>query len=178
MEGLTLTQREQTRLQVLNRLVAQQLTIREAAAILGLSERHTLRMPAAHRKEGAAALAHGEKGRRSPNAVWSVLLDLDNLVSEVETTLVLKMGRQLKTAQLRHESGSHNPPKGRIGKSCSKVHELIHSKICCHNLSSPLRSNPYTSCSALFGVLPSSNVASSSRIFSQPCSSIKNPTRL
>ena len=41
MKGLTLTQREQTRLQVLNRLVAQQLTTREATAILGLSERHT-----------------------------------------------------------------------------------------------------------------------------------------
>ena len=53
MKGLTLTQREQTRLQVLNRLVAQQLTTREAATILGLSERHTWRMLAAYRKEGA-----------------------------------------------------------------------------------------------------------------------------
>ena len=61
MKGLTLTQREQTRLQVLNRLVAQQLTTREAAAILGLSERHTWRMLAAYRKEGAAALAHGKE---------------------------------------------------------------------------------------------------------------------
>ena len=64
MKGLTLTQREQTRLQVLNRLVAQQLTTREAATILGLSERHTWRMLAAYRKEGAAALAHGNRGRR------------------------------------------------------------------------------------------------------------------
>ena len=69
MKGLTLTQREQTRLQVLNRLVAQQLTTREAAAILGLSERHTWRMLAAYRKEGAAALAHGNRGRRPRNAV-------------------------------------------------------------------------------------------------------------
>ena len=50
MKGLTLTQREQTRLQVLNRLVAQQLTTYEAAAILGLSERHTWRMLAVYRK--------------------------------------------------------------------------------------------------------------------------------
>ena len=69
MKGLTLTQREQTRLQVLNRLVAQQLTTREAATILGLSERHTWRMLAAYRKEGAAALAHGNRGRRPRNAV-------------------------------------------------------------------------------------------------------------
>ena len=69
MKGLTLTQREQTRLEVLNRLVARQLTTREAAAILGLSERHTWRMLAAYRKEGAAALAHGNRGRRPRNAV-------------------------------------------------------------------------------------------------------------
>ncbi len=69
MRGLTLTQREQTRLQALNRLVAQQLTTREAAAILGLSERHTWRMLAAYRREGAAALAHGNRGRRPRNAV-------------------------------------------------------------------------------------------------------------
>ena len=69
MKGLTLTQREQTRLQVLNRLVAQQLMTREAAAILGLSDRHTWRMLAAYRKEGAAALAHGNRGSRPRNAV-------------------------------------------------------------------------------------------------------------
>ncbi len=69
MKGLTLTEREQTRLQVLNRLVAQRIATHEAAAILGLSERHTWRMLAAYRKEGAAALAHGNRGRRPPNAL-------------------------------------------------------------------------------------------------------------
>ncbi len=69
MKGLTLTQREQTRLQVLNRLVAQQLTPVEATTILGVSERHTWRMLAAYRKEGAAALPHGNRGRRPLNAV-------------------------------------------------------------------------------------------------------------
>ena len=69
MKELTLTQREQTRLQVLNRLVAQQLTTREAAAILGISERQTWRTLAAYRKEGAAALAHGNRSRKPRNAV-------------------------------------------------------------------------------------------------------------
>ena len=63
MRGLTLTQREQTRSQVLNRLVAQQLTTREAVAILGLSERHTWRMLAAYRKEGATEAAHESAGQ-------------------------------------------------------------------------------------------------------------------
>jgi transposase len=49
--------------------VGQQLATYEAAAILGLSERHTWRMLAAYRKEGAAALAHGNRGCRPPNAV-------------------------------------------------------------------------------------------------------------
>ena len=69
MKGLTLTEREQTRLQVLNRLMAHQIATQEAASMLGLSERHTWRMLAAYRKEGAAALAHGNRGRRPPNAV-------------------------------------------------------------------------------------------------------------
>jgi len=62
MKGLTLSAKEQNRLQVLNRLVAQQLMTSEAVVILGLSERHTWRMLAAYRKEGAAALAHGNRG--------------------------------------------------------------------------------------------------------------------
>ena len=62
MKGLPLTQREQTRLQVLNRLVAHRMAPHEAAAILGLSERHTWHMLAAYRMEGAAALAHGNPG--------------------------------------------------------------------------------------------------------------------
>ncbi len=64
-----MTEREQTRLQVLNRLVAQRIATHEAATILGLSERHAWRMLAAYRKEGAAALAHGNRGRRPRNAV-------------------------------------------------------------------------------------------------------------
>ena len=67
MKGLTLTEREQTRLQVLNRLVAQRIATHEAAAILGLSERHTWRTLAGYRKEGAAALAHGNRGLTAPS---------------------------------------------------------------------------------------------------------------
>ncbi len=43
--------------------------VREAAAVLGLSERHAWRILAAYRKDGAAALAHGNRGRRSSNAL-------------------------------------------------------------------------------------------------------------
>lgn len=67
MGGLTLTQREQARLQVLNRVLERQMGVGEAAQVLGLSERHTWRILAAYRKEGAAALAHGNRCRRPAN---------------------------------------------------------------------------------------------------------------
>ena len=69
MRRLTLTQREQTRLQTLNLVLGGQIGMREAASLLGLSERHTWRILAAYRKDGAAALSHGNRGRRSNNAL-------------------------------------------------------------------------------------------------------------
>jgi transposase len=42
--------------------------MREAAKIMGVSERHGWRILSAYRKEGAAALAHGNRGRTPANA--------------------------------------------------------------------------------------------------------------
>ena len=67
MEGVTLTQKEQTRLQVLNSVLADQVPVCQAAEVLGVSERHLRRILAAYRKEGAVALAHGNRGRRPAN---------------------------------------------------------------------------------------------------------------
>ena len=63
-----MTQQEQTRLQVLNNLLAGYMTTEQAATLMGLSARHTRRILAAYRKDGAAALAHGNRGRRPANA--------------------------------------------------------------------------------------------------------------
>jgi len=68
MKGLTLNQKEQARLEILNRVLEGRLRASEAARILGVSERHTWRMLAAYRREGVAALAHGNRGRRPANA--------------------------------------------------------------------------------------------------------------
>ena len=62
-------QQEQARIQVLNTVLDYQLPIAQAAEIMGVSERHTKRLLAAYRKEGPAALAHGNRGRRPHNAV-------------------------------------------------------------------------------------------------------------
>ena len=65
----TLTQKEQARLQVLNSLLAEHVSLDQAATLMGVSARHTRRILAAYREEGAAALAHGNRGLRSTNVI-------------------------------------------------------------------------------------------------------------
>ena len=69
MKDLTLNPIEQTRLHVLNTVMEHQLPVAQTAELLGVSERHAWRILATYRKEGAAALAHGNRGRRPRNAV-------------------------------------------------------------------------------------------------------------
>ena len=68
-EGLALSQREQRRLQVLNRVLQKGLNMAEASRLLGVSERHGWRLLAAYRREGAAALAHGNRGRKPVHTI-------------------------------------------------------------------------------------------------------------
>ena len=63
-ETVTLNYKEQTRLMVLNQVDRAQLTASQAAEVLHLSLRQVRRLLAAYRKEGAAALAHGNRGRQ------------------------------------------------------------------------------------------------------------------
>lgn len=67
MNEVTLNNKEQKRLLVLNEVMAGRLTGWEAAEMLGLSLRHTRRLLAAYRREGAVALAHGNRGRVPSN---------------------------------------------------------------------------------------------------------------
>jgi transposase len=63
MKGLTLNQREQARLQVLNQVLMGACSVVQAASILGLSERQVWRLLKRYRADGAAALVHGNRGR-------------------------------------------------------------------------------------------------------------------
>ena len=75
-----MTPKEQTRVQVLNSLMAEHMTLDQAATLMGVSARHTRRMLAAYREEGAASVAHGHRGRRAPNATpEAVLADVVHL---------------------------------------------------------------------------------------------------
>lgn len=68
MENVTLTPQERSRLQVLNSLAAEHITLDQAAEVMGVTPRHARRMLAAYRENGAAALAHGHRGRLPANA--------------------------------------------------------------------------------------------------------------
>jgi transposase len=68
-ETVTLNTREQKRLMVLNKVGEGRLGVGGAAEVLGISIRQVRRLLAAYRREGAAALAHGNRGRRPYNRV-------------------------------------------------------------------------------------------------------------
>lgn len=64
---VTLNTKAQKRVLVLNEVIAGRLTAGEAAEMLGLSVRHTRRLLAAYRQQGAAVLVHGNRGRAPVN---------------------------------------------------------------------------------------------------------------
>lgn len=66
---VTLNLKEERRLQLLNEIERRQITGRQAAQILGMSLRHFRRIRAKYRQEGAAALAHGNRGKRPGHAL-------------------------------------------------------------------------------------------------------------
>jgi len=68
-ERVTLNTKEQKRLMVLNKVNGDEIKVKEAAVVLNLSQRQTWRLLASYRKEGCSALAHGNRGRKPPNAL-------------------------------------------------------------------------------------------------------------
>ena len=59
-----MTNKEQARVQVLNEVLEGKVNVSQASGLMGVSERHGWRLLAAYRKEGAAAVAHGNRGRK------------------------------------------------------------------------------------------------------------------
>jgi transposase len=70
---VTLTQRAQQRLVVLNALDRGEMVMAAAAALVGLSIRHLRRLRQAYRRRGARALVHGNRGRPSPRRVSAAI---------------------------------------------------------------------------------------------------------
>ena len=61
-ERSALTQKEQTRLKVLNSVLEDQLPVCKALEVMGVSERHTRRILRAYGKKGVRAVSHGDHG--------------------------------------------------------------------------------------------------------------------
>ena len=102
MKDLTLNQLEQTRLHVLNSVLEHQLPVAQAAEILGVSERHALRLLAAYWREGAAAPAHGNRGRKPRNAVSD---DEANAVVQLASTTYVGANHTHLTELLKEREG-------------------------------------------------------------------------
>ena len=66
---IVVTGRVEKRALALNRVIAGDWTVGEAAEALGLSTRQVRRLKAAYGQEGIRALVHGNRGRPSPRAL-------------------------------------------------------------------------------------------------------------
>lgn len=69
MKTITLTMKEQKRVEVIERVFRGELRMAEAALVLGVSERHSFRIKAKIRKEGVKGVIHGNRGRSSKRKV-------------------------------------------------------------------------------------------------------------
>jgi len=132
-EMVTLNKKEQRRLVVLNQVAVGKMIGREAAELLGLSLRHVRRILAVYRKEGAAALAHGNRGRKPHNAldesVRKQILDLGQRTyagcnnQHFTELLAEREGITLSCSSVRRillEAGIRSPRKRRPPKHRSR----------------------------------------------------------
>jgi len=81
---VTLSQREQQRVMVLNALDRGDVLMAEAGDLLGLSVRQVRRLRGAYRRKGPKALVHGNRGRPSPRRVAETIRN--HVVQLTQTT--------------------------------------------------------------------------------------------
>ena len=121
-----LSMKEQMRLKVVTEIEARRITGPEAAKVLELSLRQVRRIVAAYRKEGAAGLAHGNRGRVSPRRIRAAykerILELarnkygdyndTHLTEKLEDEHGIKVSRST-VRRLRRSIGQGSPHKRR-----------------------------------------------------------------
>lgn len=97
-----MTEAEERRALVLNRVLAGQWSRGEAAIALGLSQRQVRRVLAAYEAGGPAALLHGNRGRRPAHALAA---DVPARVAELARTTYAGFNHQHLTEQLAETEG-------------------------------------------------------------------------
>lgn len=126
---LTLTAKEVKRATVLAQVEAEQMTVAEAAELLGISERQCWRILARYRQEGAAGLVHRSRGqpsaRRLADAVRKRVVELAETryqdYNDQHLTEVLQEEHKLLVSRttvrrLRRNAGLASPRKYRRRK--------------------------------------------------------------
>ena len=113
-EMVILNRKEQRRLMILNEVEKGQIAGKEASKLLGLSLRHERRLLAAYRKEGALALAHGNRGRKPNHALDDIL---KRKVLELAQSAYLGCNNQHFADLLAEREG--------INLSCSSVRRIL-----------------------------------------------------
>ena len=78
-----MTQKEITRLRVINQAIDKVITIREAAELLGLSERQVIRLKGGVEKFGPAFIIHKNRGRKPQHSIPD---DLKSKIVELKLT--------------------------------------------------------------------------------------------
>ena len=130
---MILSMKEQMRLKVVTEIEAGRITGPEAAKVLRLSLRQVRRIVAAYRKEGAAGLAHGNRGRVSPRRIPAVcrerILELarnkysdyndTHLTEKLEEEHGIKVSRSA-VRRLRRSIGQGSPCKRRAPRHRSR----------------------------------------------------------
>jgi len=103
-EEVTLNRKEQHRLIALNQIERDQLTVDKAAMLLELTPRQVWRLLAGYRKESAAALAHGNRGREPANALAE---ELRRKVLELASTKYIGFNQTYFTEKLAECEQTH-----------------------------------------------------------------------
>ena len=67
---ITLTMKQQKRIEIIERALRNDLTVVEAAMVSGVSERQCYRVKARLRDQGVKGVLHGNRGRPEAQAVW------------------------------------------------------------------------------------------------------------
>ena len=74
-DGITMSQKESNRLYVIYQVINRAIPQKEAAALLGMTERQVRRIAGNVKKEGTAGICHRSRGRRPPNWIADKIKD-------------------------------------------------------------------------------------------------------
>ncbi|MGB4470492.1 MAG: ISNCY family transposase, partial [Tepidanaerobacteraceae bacterium] len=159
-EIFNMTQKEITRLRVINQTIDKVITIREAAELLGLSERQVIRLKGGIEKYGPAFIIHKNRGRKPQHSIsdelkrkivelkqskyqkanFSHFVELLDEIEDIKISyssvhrILTQAG--IKSPKKHHKSKSHHrrkrkPQKGMLVQIDASPHEWFFGKTSC-----------------------------------------------